>query len=477
MPLTLFSNFFRSTRGERDNIVAVSTQNERREVRLSLFSAVKEFFKRAFKLRPDSVESSGSPGIPFISNIEGNAIPSNSDPSGAEENQLVPATITTMNIDSADRRLLAQFDHSSNGPSQHGEDKSNPQSNSLVPRTLSFKPVLPIKENHHKLEPKLFDIHGSLGRGTMGEVFEGSLKVEYREQFKNSAFKNGYKVAIKRLKGLPDQDRHIIHETQIHKQVQLHPNIVPYIGHFQDSRDTFIVMERLHGPDMRTALRNYGRLTEIEVLCVMKQVFDALKFMHDSGFAHLDIKPANLVYQHSLAYPRNLKGPIRIIDFGLAESVINKIRGARGTPIYSAPEVDVPGSEYCGTSADIWSAGILMYELLSGTVPYKGRTFLEVTENIIENGELALMHSAELSYVSKYLKRLIMGCLHVDPKLRLTAREAYDEILLCAQKCVTKRTFSAMFYKRLHSKSLESIHSHAKSSQRRTELVLDRAAV
>lgn len=297
-----------------------------------------------------------------------------------------------------------------------------------------------------QFEPGQFEIQNSLGKGTSGEVFNAILRKEF-QGIVGALFPDAtFEVAIKRLEGLSSQNPHITTELKIHKRVHTHPDIVSYIGSFENRDCTFIIMERLYGLDLKTTLRNYGRLTEMEVLCVMKHVFDVLRFMHDLGYAHLDIKPANIVFANKLQYPRNLKGPVRVLDFGLSHMDKNNVVGARGSPVYSPPEADMDSSAYCGAAADVWSAGIMMYELLSGNQPYKGRSFIQVTDDVLQKGELNLMHCPELPYVTNRLKRLIMGCLQIEPKNRYSAREAYDEILMCIVDTAKKKTFPDIFY-------------------------------
>lgn len=96
----------------------------------------------------------------------------------------------------------------------------------------------------------------------------------------------------------------------------------------------------------------------------MSQILQGLAYMHSRLICHRDIKLENIIYQESTE-------TVKIIDFGFANSCKEKLKVFCGTPSYMAPEI-VAKKEYSGSAADVWSAGVVMYAMLTGGLPFKG---------------------------------------------------------------------------------------------------------
>ncbi|VDK46991.1 unnamed protein product [Anisakis simplex] len=152
----------------------------------------------------------------------------------------------------------------------------------------------------------------------------------------------------------------------------------------------------------------------------MKQLMQALQYMHSQGIVHRDIRPHNVV----LASKDN-SAPLKLTGFGVAiklESPESIISGGRvGTPQFMAPEV-VSNMEY-GTKADMWSAGVLLYILLCGRLPFVG-SHREIYESITE-GRYSHRGGTWQS-ISNSAKDLLIRLLTVDPHNRISAEEALD---------------------------------------------------
>src|SRR5260370_36385223 len=125
-------------------------------------------------------------------------------------------------------------------------------------------------------------------------------------------------------------------------------------------------MEFVDGPNLRQ-LERAGKLTPREALQIVPQICEALQFAHDEGIVHRDIKPENLLLDK--------KGRVKIADFGIAkimgsegEAGITETRGAIGTPQYMAPE-QVEKPETVDHRADMFSLGVVFYEMLTGELP------------------------------------------------------------------------------------------------------------
>ena len=153
-----------------------------------------------------------------------------------------------------------------------------------------------------------------------------------------------------------------------------HPNIIRIFEYCEDMADHFMVMELAEGwgnPENSIA-RDLGDLykpmQEMVVLSIAKQACEALNYLHQNGIVHRDIKPGNL-----LLFANDV---IKLTDFGIAKShdgITLTLTGVTmGTPEYMSPE-QAEGSGDVGPTSDIYSLGIVMYELLTGRAPFKRR--------------------------------------------------------------------------------------------------------
>jgi serine/threonine-protein kinase len=132
-----------------------------------------------------------------------------------------------------------------------------------------------------------------------------------------------------------------------------------------------IVMDYVVGGSLRDALKEAGPLRPVDALNVTAEVFDALAFAHSRGVTHRDIKPDNVLLARP--WPECGPGDVRVSDFGISDVVGERIRqttGLIGTPQYMPPELISQGRS--GTPGDVYSTGVLLYELLAGRTPFAG---------------------------------------------------------------------------------------------------------
>jgi hypothetical protein len=177
-------------------------------------------------------------------------------------------------------------------------------------------------------------------------------------------------------------------------------------GHF------FMVMEYVDGTDLAARLRS-GPLPPAEALAVVRQVCDALEFAHAHGVVHRDIKPGNILLDAA--------GRVKVTDFGIAQFAADEPRSALtatgtllGTPEYVAPEQMLPASAV-DHRADIFSVGVMLYELLTGQVP-RG----------------VFRPLSQLVPVARGLDRVVTRALQSDPAMRYAAvRELSAELAVC----------------------------------------------
>lgn len=182
-------------------------------------------------------------------------------------------------------------------------------------------------------------------------------------------------VAVKILRGDLATDEKFVRRFQreaISASSLSHPNIVEMYDVGEDNGNYFIVMEYVEGKTLKSLIKKRGALTLPEVIDIMLQLTSGIACAHDSYIIHRDIKPQNVLIQED--------GRVKITDFGIAMALnsqeLTQTNSVMGSVHYLPPE-QANGS---GTTikSDIYSLGILMYELLTGKVPFKGENAVEI---------------------------------------------------------------------------------------------------
>ena len=151
-----------------------------------------------------------------------------------------------------------------------------------------------------------------------------------------------------------------------------HENIVRLYESFEIDSHIVYVMEVCGGGDLLTFVRRRRKLNEDQAKFIFRQIINGLKYVHSKGVLHRDIKLDNILLTS--------EGDVKICDFGVSKIVQNKnlvMEDQCGTPAYIAPEV-FSGKGYKGFQSDIWSAGVVLYAMLLGTVPFKAQNMHEL---------------------------------------------------------------------------------------------------
>ncbi|RZS01677.1 hypothetical protein BHM03_00031582 [Ensete ventricosum] len=238
----------------------------------------------------------------------------------------------------------------------------------------------------------------------------------------------------------PEDIRSIKLEIEVMAWLSGHPNVVDLKAVYEDNDYVHIVMELCAGGELFDRLEKHGCFPECEAAVLFRHLMEVVVFCHDKGVVHRDLKPENI-----LMATNSLSSPIKLADFGLAtyikpgisvilsslkvsslyplliwdvKSTGESLSGTVGSPFYIAPEVLTGGYN---EAADVWSAGVILYILLSGMPPFWGKTKSKIFESV---------RSAELRFpsdpwrsVSDSAKELIRGMLCRDPAQRLTAKQ------------------------------------------------------
>ena len=206
------------------------------------------------------------------------------------------------------------------------------------------------------------------------------------------------------------QKKKIKLETTIMETLSKSKNIVKIFETYETKKHICIVMEYICAGDLLTYIKKRSKLTEPVAKFIFKQIILGIKHIHDNGIIHRDIKLDNILL--------DLDNNIKICDFGVSRK-INKddvMFEQCGTPAYIAPEILI-NKGYQGFGVDIWSAGVVLYAMLSGTVPFKGNNLKEL-HNLIISGDYK-----EIKGISIEAEDLLKNILEVDPNKRFKIEE------------------------------------------------------
>jgi eukaryotic-like serine/threonine-protein kinase len=245
-----------------------------------------------------------------------------------------------------------------------------------------------------------------IAEGGMGSVYAGHHPVI------------GKRVAVKVLAphcaSIPDLVRRFVEEARAVNKIG-HPNIIDIFsfGTLADARP-FFVMEFLDGASLAQRM-DAGDMTATETRRILRQICSALEAAHRAGIIHRDLKPENVW----IAAPAHEDSFAKVLDFGIAKLLDNpagkstQTGAAMGTPRYMAPEQCM--GRAVDHRADIYSLGIILYEMFAGVVPFQGETFGElIYQQMSETPEPPSKHRP----MEPELERLILMCLEKDPAKR-----------------------------------------------------------
>lgn len=255
------------------------------------------------------------------------------------------------------------------------------------------------------LEDK-YDMKDILGTGAFSQVRLAQVKEDPSIM---------YAIKIIDKKALKGKEDSLDNEIKVLRRLQ-HPNIVQLLETYEDKTRVYLVMELVTGGELFDRIVEKGSYTEKDAADLIRQVLEAVDYMHDQGVVHRDLKPENLLY-----YSPDEDSKIMISDFGLSKMEDSGIMAtACGTPGYVAPEV-LAQKPY-GKAVDVWSIGVICFILLCGYPPFYDENDANLFAQILK-GEFEF-DSPYWDDISESAKDFIRMLMCVDVDRRYTCKQA-----------------------------------------------------
>ena len=258
-----------------------------------------------------------------------------------------------------------------------------------------------------------YEIIRSIGEGGMANVYLGYDTIL------------DINVAIKVLRGDLSNDEKFVRRFQreaLSASSLAHPNIVEVYDVGEDNGLYYIVMEYIEGKTLKQLLKKRGTLTLSEAIDIMLQLTDGMAHAHDSYIIHRDLKPQNIMIKDD--------GQIKITDFGIAMALnstqLTQTNSVMGSVHYLPPEQ--ASGKGCTIKSDIYSMGIIFYELLSGSLPFRGDNAVEIALKHMRDPLPSLRE--ENPAIPQSIENIIRKATAKNPKKRYEdARRMHEDLL------------------------------------------------
>ena len=267
-----------------------------------------------------------------------------------------------------------------------------------------------------------YEIRREIGRGAMGVVYE-AFDPTIGRAVAIKVFRPGTSVAA----SADEMDARFRREAQVAGRLS-HPNLVVVHefgeGAVEGTIVPYIVMELVRGTDLKALLATRGRLTLGEIARVMNDLLAALQHAHERDVVHRDVKPGNLMRCDD-------DGRVKVTDFGIAktgDSELTRTGELLGTAAYMSPE-QVTGAPV-DLRTDIYSAGVILYQLLTGEPPFAGGSTTSVIQKILNQEPVA--PSVLNVTIPRALDDVVRQAMAKRPSARFASAAAFAKAITAA---------------------------------------------
>ncbi|CAO3619251.1 unnamed protein product [Cunninghamella echinulata] len=300
----------------------------------------------------------------------------------------------------------------------------------------------------------------TLGKGNFGKVYLAE------DMIKNE--KVAIKVVDKRLFKNNDQKQHAQREQSICHDFSTdlnHDNIVKIYNVKSDDEYIYIVMEYIEGGELFEKIKQYKKLTEPLARRWFRELIEAIHYIHKNGIVHRDLKPENVLIDRTKK--------VKLCDFGFGKRIQNHqevLNTYCGSPFYAAPEM-VTATPYKGPAVDMWSCGVILYAMLTGTLPFRGEDMPQLFKKINKGIYITP------KYISSEAANLIKGLLCKSAKDRMTAAQCLDHPWLqfsSATKLIsTSSTLSQSLILAAYYEQLKQKNSNSNKKKKKNDSIIE----
>ncbi|ORY98477.1 kinase-like domain-containing protein [Syncephalastrum racemosum] len=281
-----------------------------------------------------------------------------------------------------------------------------------------------------------------LGRGNFGKV--------YLARNRKTGLQVAMKVVDKTSLKSGDQRQHALNEQAICEGFSIrmrHKNIVNVYEVLTDHDNIYIAMEFIEGGELFDRIKRAHHLDEARARKWFREIVEAVFYIHENGIVHRDLKPENVLI--------DINGHARLCDFGFGKiceqhQVLNTYCGS---PFYAAPEM-VTATPYKGPPVDMWSCGVILFAMLSGTLPFQGEDMPQLFRRI-NTGSYRMP-----SHVSRDAADLIDKLLCRNAKQRYSAADCLRHPWLNHSTLPARRPVSAVLLRQAHRRPTEQHTKH-----------------
>src|SRR3954452_20990719 len=265
-----------------------------------------------------------------------------------------------------------------------------------------------------------YRVEREIGEGGMSHVFIG--RTLSGTDLLPSDFNVVLKIMSDELAGEVTARKRFVKEAQILSKLR-HRYITRFYEFINDDHNAVLVMEYVEGTPVDLLLSEKSALPVQEAISIAQCLLEALVYAHGKGIIHRDIKPANLI--------REKTGTVKVTDFGIAkikegagsgQTVLTKSGFLLGTPHYMSPE-QIREPKDAGAKSDVYSAGVVLYEMLTGTLPFNSRSLPKLIDAVYRGDKPA--PSSLRPEVDKELEAIVLKAMHPRMNERYESARAF----------------------------------------------------